>query len=590
MAQPWWKSSTVYQIYPVSFFDSNGDGFGDLNGITVKLDYLKELGVDILWLSPIYKSPLADMGYDISDYREIDPKYGTLQDWDNLLKGIHNRGMKLCLLTHTRMDLVVNHTSDEHEWFVKSRSSKDDPKRDWYIWRPPKYDSEGNRHPPNNWRSVFEGSAWDYDADTDEYYLHLYISKQPDLNWANPAVREAVYDLMRFWLDRGCDGFRMDVINIISKVDGLPDAPIINANETFQPAGIHFANGPRVHEYLKEMRNKVLSHYDIVTVGETPFTESMDALMLYVLPDRKELNMVFHFELMELDTPTTIEDWSPLMHRQWKLTELKDIISRWQVFKSEEGFWNAIFIENHDHPRAVSRFGNDTTDELRALSAKMLAILEVTQKGTLYIYQGQELGLKNFPPSWKLEEYKDVASQNYWKRILERRMRETGKEANGIDMEDVFEGFRRKARDHARVPMQWDSSTNAGFSKGVPWMRVNEDYKTWNASYQLEDEHSVLMFYKRALETRKQYPVLIFGEYELLIPEHEHVFAYRRILAESGVQALVLLNFSDKMVKIDLPVEKVPDTMKLVLGNYSEGSEIDSFSLRSYEGRVYMSS
>ncbi|PBK93930.1 glycoside hydrolase family 13 protein [Armillaria gallica] len=592
MAQPWWKSSTIYQIYPVSFFDSNGDGFGDLNGITSKLDYLKELGVDILWLSPIYKSPLADMGYDISDYREIDSRYGTLQDWDNLLKGVHDRGMKLilCLPTRTRMDLVVNHTSDEHEWFVKSRSSKDDPKRDWYIWRPPKYDSEGNRHPPNNWRSVFEGSAWDYDADTDEYYLHLYISKQPDLNWANPAVREAVYDLMRFWLDRGCDGFRMDVINIISKVDGLPDAPIIDANEPFQPAGMHFANGPRVHEYLKEMGNKVLSHYDIITVGETPFTESMDALMLYVLPDRKELNMVFQFELMELDTPKTVKDWSPLMHRQWKLSELKDIISRWQVFKSEDGFWNAIFIENHDHPRAVSRFGNDTTDELRALSAKMLAILEVTQKGTLYIYQGQELGLKNFPPSWKLEEYKDVASQNYWNRILERRMRETGKEANEIDMEDVFEGFRRKARDHARVPMQWDSSTNAGFSKGVPWMRVNEDYETWNASCQLEDEHSVLTFYKRALETRKQYPVLIFGEYELLIPEHEHVFAYRRTLVESGVQALVLLNFSDKVVKIDLSaIEKVSDAMKLVLGNY-EGSDIDSFSLRSYEGRVYMSS
>lgn len=486
------------------------------------------------------------------------------------------------------MDLVVNHTSDEHEWFMQSRRSKDDPKRDWYIWRPPKYDSEGNRRPPNNWRSVFEGSAWDYDADTDEYYLHLYISKQPDLNWANPAVREAVYDLMRFWLDRGCDGFRMDVINIISKVDGLPDAPVLDVNEAFQPAGVHFANGPRVHEYLKEMRDKVLSRYDIITVGETPFTESMDALALYVLPDHKELNMVFHFELMELDTPKTVRDWSPLMHRQWTLAEFKDIISRWQVFKSADGFWNAIFIENHDHTRAVSRFGNDTTDELRALSAKMLAILEVTQKGTLYIYQGQELGLKNFPPSWKLEEYKDVASQNYWKRVLERRIRETGKKADEIDMEDVFEGFRRKARDHARVPMQWDSSLNAGFTSGVPWMRVNEDYQTWNASIQLADDGSVFSFYKRALQTRKQYPVLIFGEYELLVPEHEHVFAYRRTLAESRVQVLVLLNFSDKVVELDLPVDKGPDNMKLVLGNYDR-SEIDSFTLRSYEGRVYVS-
>ncbi|KAF5347610.1 hypothetical protein D9756_010673 [Leucocoprinus leucothites] len=333
--QAWWKEAIVYQIYPISFFDSNGDGIGDLNGIHAKLDYLQDLGIDVLWLSPIYRSPLADMGYDISDYRNIDPRYGTLADWDNLLKGVHDRGMKLV------MDLVVNHSSDEHEWFLQSRSSKDDPKRDWYIWRPPKLDSAGNRGPPNNWRSVFQGSAWDFDEKTEEYYLHLYVSKQPDLNWENPEVRQAVYDMMKFWLDRGCDGFRMDVINLISKTKGLPDAPISAPGEFYQPASMHYANGPHVHEFIKEMGQNVLSQYDIMTVGETPFTHEASELAAYVLPANKELDMVFHFELMDIDSPLEGPQRVALMKKEWKLPELREIIVRWQLYKRDEGFWNA---------------------------------------------------------------------------------------------------------------------------------------------------------------------------------------------------------------------------------------------------------
>ncbi|KAF9035355.1 glycoside hydrolase family 13 protein [Hymenopellis radicata] len=574
-SEPWWKSSTVYQIYPVSFLDTTGDGFGDLNGINSKLDYLKDLGVDVIWLSPIYKSPLADMGYDIADYRAIDSRYGTLEDWDNLLKGVHERQMKLM------MDLVANHTSDEHDWFVQSKRSKDDPKRAWYIWRPAKYDSDGKRHPPNNWRSVFQGPAWTYDEATDEYYLHLYLEKQPDLNWDNPVVRDAVWDLMRFWLDRGCDGFRMDVINIISKVDGLPDAPVVDKDEEYQPASMYYANGPRVHDYIAEMRENVLSHYDLMTVGETPFTHSTEELARYVLPKNNELNMVFQFELMHLDQPDHV-DASPLEHHDWKVAELRDIVSRWQVFKRDEGFWNAIFIENHDHSRSVSRFGNDSTDELRAISAKLLAMLEITQKGTLYVYQGQELGMKNFPRSWALEEYKDVATQNYWNRILARRMQEQKKEADDVDMQDVLDDFQKKARDHARTPMQWDASSHGGFTSGnTPWMRVNDDYKSWNAASQLNDEESVLAFWKKALVVRKQYPILIFGEFELLLPDHGQVFAYTRTHGDS--QALVLLNFSNSATKVEVEGGK----WQFVLGNYAV-EEGGAYDLKPYEGRLYV--
>ncbi|KAF8883819.1 glycoside hydrolase family 13 protein [Infundibulicybe gibba] len=564
--------AVVYQIYPTSFFDSNGDGIGDLNGICAKLDYLKDLGVDVLWLCPIYRSPLADMGYDISDYRDIDPRYGTLADWDNLLKGVHDRGMKLM------MDLVVNHSSDEHEWFRQSRSSKtNNPKRDWYIWRPPKYDSSGNRQPPNNWKSIFQGSAWDYDEKTDEYYLHLYVTKQPDLNWENPEVRDAVWDLMRFWIDRGCDGFRMDVINLISKVDGLPDAPITNPNELYQPATMYFANGPRVHEYLKEMRSKVLSKGDLITVGETPFTYSESALSAYVIPSGEELDMVFQFEIMELDAPKGT-DHAPLIHVDWKLAEFKETVSRWQRFKRDEGFWNAIFIENHDHSRSVSRFGNDS-ETWRSLSAKMLALLEVTQGGTQYVYQGQELGLKNFPRSWGIEEYKDVASQNYWNQVLEQRKKQSGSE--DVDMSDVLDNFQRKARDHSRVPMQL-------VSHGTPWMRVNDDYQIWNVANQLADENSLHQFWKEALKIRKKYDVLIYGDFADISAGHKQVFAYTRSLGTAT--ALVLLNFKEGETSISFETQRDWSKFRFVFGNYNEpeGGLQSEARLRGFECQLYI--
>lgn len=570
----WWKSAVVYQIYPTSFFDSNGDGIGDLNGIHAKLDYLKDLGVDVLWLSPIYRSPLADMGYDVSNYRDIDPRYGTLEDWDNLLRGVHQRGMKLM------MDLVANHTSDEHEWFLQSKSGKDNPKRDWYIWRPGKQ-VDGKQLPPNNWKSVFQGSAWDYDENTKEYYLHLYVSKQPDLNWDNPDVRDAVWDVMRFWINRGCDGFRMDVINIISKAEGLPDAPVVDGSQYYQPASMHYANGPHVHEYIKQMHTEVLSKYDLITVGETPFTHDVSQLAAYVLPQNKELNMVFNFDLMDLDSP----DYSPLVRRAWTLAEFRDVVSRWQQFKRDEGFWNTVFIENHDHARSVTRFGNDS-EGWRAISAKMLCILEVTLTGTLYVYQGQELGLRNFPRSWGIEEYKDVATQNYYNLVKAQRQNAEGKE--DVDMSDLLDNFQQKARDHARTPMQWDSSPNGGFTTGEPWMRVNDDYSNWNAAAQLRDPDSVYMFWKHAIKVRKQHDVLIYGSFELKLPDHQQVFAYTRTLGDS--EAIVLMNFGVNETQIDPTGLGDLEGSRLILGNY-KASRVDgggSLTLRGYEGRVYM--
>ncbi|KAI5829976.1 glycoside hydrolase family 13 protein [Schizophyllum commune Tattone D] len=581
MSEPerkWWKEAVVYQIYPISFFDSNGDGIGDLNGIASKLDYLKDLGVDVLWLSPIYKSPLADYGYDISDYRSIDPRYGTLEDWDRLLKGVHDRGMKLL------MDLVVNHTSDEHEWFQQSISGKDNPKRDWYIWRPPKVGEDGSRQPPNNWRSVFQGSAWEYDEKSNEYYLHLYVTKQPDLNWDNPNVRDAVWDVMRFWIDRGCDGFRMDVINLVSKVPGLPDAPITEPGEKYQPAAELYANGPKVHEYIQQMHREVLSKHDLITVGEAPFSYDESALGKYVLPANKELQMIFQFELVDVDSPKG-PDRSSLMPRPWKLTELKTIINKWQTYKRDEGFWNAVYIENHDQARSVSRFGNDTTDEKRTLSAKMLAVMQATQSGTLYVYQGEELGLHNFPRSWPLEEYKDVATQNFYNRVLENRRREQGRD--DVDMSDVLDGLQKKARDHARTPVQWNSSPHGGFTTGKPWMRVNDDYPSWNAEKQISDPNSVRSFWRKLLELRKEKPILIYGDFKLLFEDSEDVFAFQRSLGNAT--ALVYLNFRDKDVQSSFPSD-IGSHFEYGLGNYADGNQsLDNFVLRPYEARVYFS-
>ncbi|KAH8077732.1 alpha amylase [Cristinia sonorae] len=579
----WWKSATVYQIYPISFFDSNGDGIGDLNGIIAKLDYLKGLGVDVIWLSPIYKSPLADMGYDISDYNSIDERYGTLEDWDKLLHETHARGMKLI------MDLVVNHTSDEHEWFIESKLNKTNPKRDWYIWRPPRYDEHGNRMPPNNWKSVFQGPAWEYDETTGEYYLHLFVTKQPDLNWENPDVREAVWKLMRFWLDRGCDGFRMDVINHISKVEGLPDAEVIIPTLPYQPGNAFYINGPKVHDYIREMNERVLSHYPhIMTVGEAPITHNPPDIAKYVYPQNKELDMVFQFEFIDIDAQGGKEAESPILWKPWRLQDMKDVMSKWQSFGREDGFWNSIFIENHDNSRSVSRFGDDSP-EWRGISAKLLCIFQTTLTGTLYVYQGQEIGMKNAPKEWGLEEYKDPATINFWNQTLEKRVRMSGKREEDIDMSDIMEGCQRKARDHGRTPVQWDSSPHSGFTTGTPWMRVNDD--DWNVASQIGDPDSVFSFWKRALEVRKNNECLVYGDFKLLFPTHPTIFAYTRTL-EGGSSALVVMNFSSAPVAVTEEVKRMKGA-RLLLSNYPVKEAGDQAwavptVLRGYEGRVYL--
>ncbi|KAG2072103.1 glycoside hydrolase family 13 protein [Suillus decipiens] len=562
---PWWKSATVYQIFPASFLDANGDGTGDLAGIIAKLDYLKDLGVDVIWLSPIYRSPLVDMGYDISDYEDIDSRFGTLEEWDFLLEGVHRRGMKLMY----------------HAWFTASKSSRNDLKRDWYIWRSGKV-VDGEELPPNNWKSLYQGFAWECNPATGEYYLHLFASKQPDLNWDNPIVRSAVWDVMRFWVRRGCDGFRMDVINFISKTDGLPDAPLVDHTQYCQPASMYFANGPQAHKYIKQMHSEVLCYHDLIMVGKTPFTQVASELAAYVLPQNRELNMVFDFGLMDIDSPSE----SSLLRKPWTLAELKAIVDRLQRFMRDDGFWNTVFIENHDNARSVSRFGNDSA-QWRAISAKMLAIFEITQTGTLYVYQGQELGLKNFPRTWGIEEYKDVASQNYWNLIKEQRQKAQGKE--DVDMSDLLDNFAHKARDHTRTPMQWNASAHGGFTTGTPWMRVNDDYPEWNAEQQIGDETSVYAFWKRALKVRKAHDVLIYGDFVMLLDAHEQVFAYTRNYGPTS--ALVLLNFKEGEAEIELG-EAIGGAARytFVLGNY-ENEAIglkEKVTLKGYEGRVYV--
>lgn len=409
----WWKEACVYQIYPSSFLDSGAGsrpGWGDIPGITSKLDYLKHLGVDVLWISPIYKSPQADMGYDISDYMDIDPLYGSLADIDKCIAELKKRDMKLM------MDLVVNHTSDQHAWFLESRSSKENPKRDWYHWQPPKFDKDGNRHPPNNWSMILgeANSAWTWDEKTGEYYLSLFTAEQPDLNWENPEVRKAVHDVLRFWLDRGASGFRMDVINLISKVPGYPDVDIVEPDHEFQPGFKHFANGPHLHEYLKEIRREVLDKYDTITVGEMPFVRDEEEILRIVREKDGELNMIFIFELVDIDNVPG--SYRMTLH-PYDANDIKKCVNRWQRLMVEKDGWNSVFCENHDNPRSVSRYTDDS-DEYRELGAKLLCLMQTTLSGTIYVYQGEELGMRNVPPEWDPEEYKDIESINYWKKYV----------------------------------------------------------------------------------------------------------------------------------------------------------------------------
>ena len=552
MNKKWWKESVVYQIYPRSFNDSNGDGIGDLNGITEKLDYLKNLGIDVIWLSPVYQSPNDDNGYDISDYQAIMKEFGTMEDFDCLLAAAHERGIKIV------MDLVVNHTSDEHAWFMESRKSKDNPYRDYYIWREGKDGKE-----PNNWGSCFSGSAWVYDEATDMYYLHLFSKKQPDLNWENPKVRDEVFSMMDWWCQKGIDGFRMDVISMISKVEGLPDGKVSD--------GLHgdpspfVQNGPRVHEYLQEMNQRVLSKYDLLTVGECPGV-TVEEAQRYASDKGTELGMVFQFEHMGLDEG----EFSKWSDRKIKLTDLKENLTKWQNGLDGKA-WNSLYWCNHDQPRVLSRFGNDSK-EYREVSAKMLGTCLHMMQGTPYVYQGEELGMTNVPFK-SIDDFRDIESIRAYQEYVESGI---------IDKEDMMRFLCYKSRDNARTPMQWNSGKNAGFTEGTPWIMVNPNYKEINAEEQVDRADSVFNYYKKLIELRHKEEVIVYGHYELLMPESEELYVYTRELENEKI--LVICNFTEKEVKYTLPEEF--ENGKILISNYDKMSADAEMELKPYEAMV----
>ncbi len=546
----WWKEVVVYQIYPRSFKDSNGDGIGDLNGITSQLDYIKELGVDVIWLSPHYDSPNADNGYDIRDYRKVMAEFGTMADFDELLAGTKRRNMRMIV------DLVVNHTSDEHVWFAESRKSKTGAYSDYYIWR----EGQGGKE-PNNWVSFFSGSAWTKDAARGEYYLHLFAEKQPDLNWDNPKVRREVYDLMKFWLDKGVDGFRMDVIPFISKDQSFPDYP--KEYET-HPEHI-YASGPMLHEYLQEMHREVLSKYDVMTVGEA-LGVTLEQTPLFVDERRKELNMIFHFDVVRLNR----QGWR---WKQWTLPDLKAIYTRFDR-ELDINNWNTVFLSNHDNPRPVSSFGDDSP-LYRAPSAKVLATMLLTLKGTPFIYQGDELGMTNYPFT-KIEEFDDIEVKNVWKtEVL----------TNRLDADEYLSQMRKTSRDHSRTPMQWDDSPHGGFTTAAkPWLAVHPNYKEINAKQQLGGQNSIYNYFKQMIELRKRNPAFVYGDYTDLDPDHPYLFAYTRTLAEDSF--LISLNFSTNTLKYLLP--NGPKTGPLMLSNSGGREEHGStLHLEAWEARIY---
>ena len=559
----WWKSAVVYQIYPRSFADSDGDGVGDLGGIASKVDYLAELGVDVIWLSPVYPSPQDDAGYDISNYRDIEPVFGTLAGFDALLAAVHGRGMKLV------MDLVVNHTSDEHPWFVESKSSADNPKRDWYWWRPAREGMHGGDPggEPTNWGSFFSGSTWQYDPDTGEYYLHLFSRKQPDLNWENTEVRQAVYEMMRWWLDRGVDGFRMDVINMISKDTSLPDGhPHIGQWGDGSP---YYINGPRLHEYLQEMHREVFAgrHAPLLTVGEMPGC-TVEEARLFTDPARAEVDMVFQFEHVSLDQGASKWDVHPL-----RLVDLKASLGRWQAGLAEVG-WNSLYWNNHDQPRAVSRFGDD--GEYRVRSAKLLGTLLHLHRGTPYVYQGEELGMTN-APFQQISDFRDIESINHFAEAV----------AAGQSPDSVLIGLRTMGRDNARTPVQWDDSANAGFTTGEPWIPANPNHRQINAAAALADPDSVWHHYRALIDLRHREPAVAHGDFTMLLPEHEQIYAFTRRLDDA--ELLVLANVSGRTAIADqIPHAAQWENSELLLTNAPapEPSQ-PRLSLLPWEARVY---
>jgi oligo-1,6-glucosidase len=556
--QEWWKSAVVYQIYPRSFADSNGDGVGDLGGIIGRLDYLRALGVDVLWLSPIYRSPQADNGYDISDYRDIDPLFGTLAEFDSLLAEVHQRGMKLV------MDLVVNHTSDEHPWFAESRSSRDNPKRDWYVWRDARDGSE-----PNNWGSLFGGSAWAWDDATEQYYLHLFDRKQPDLNWDNPDVRTAVHDMMRWWLDRGVDGFRMDVINFISKAEGLPDAQAIKG-QRFVSAMDKFVDGPHVHDYLAEMTREVFTDRDgeYITIGEMPGVTPEHA-RLYTDPARGELNMVFQFEHVSVDQgPAGKFDYVGL-----DLVALKRSLHRWQVELAGTG-WNSLYWNNHDQPRVVSRFGDDHPD-FWAASAKALATVLHGMRGTPFVYQGEELAMTNYP--FRIpQDHKDIEAVNFYRSVVE----------SGGDEVAALAGLAKISRDNARTPMQWDGGPNAGFTTGDPWLPVNPNYTWLNAAAQIDTPGTVFAHYQALIRLRHELPILVDGDFTPLMADDPQIWAYTR--ASPDGRMLVIANCGRDPRTVDIGRDWI--AADLLLNNLPETPATprsSSIDLAGWDARIY---
>ncbi|MBI0578783.1 alpha-glucosidase [Neobacillus cucumis] len=552
MNKLWWKEAVAYQIYPRSFMDSNGDGIGDIQGIIAKLDYLKELGIDVIWVCPMFKSPNDDNGYDISDYQKIMDEFGTMADFDQLLQEVHDRGMKLIL------DLVINHTSDEHPWFIESRSSKEHPKRDWYIWRDGK-----NGEEPNNWESIFGGSAWEYDEKTNQYFLHIFSRKQPDLNWENPEVRNSLYEMINWWLDKGIDGFRVDAISHIKKEPGLKDMPNPDDLKYVSSFDKHM-NVKGIHTFLKELKEETFAKYDIMTVGEANGV-SVDDIDLWVDEKQGKFNMVFQFEHLNL--------WDAELKKVLNIIELKNVLSRWQ--KGLEGMgWNALFIENHDKARVVSTWGND--QEFWQESAKAFAAMYFLMQGTPFVYQGQEIGMTNVKFE-SIDDYDDVATKNLYHL----------KTAAGVPHEEIMRIIWASSRDNSRTPMQWSAEQNAGFSTGTPWMKVNPNYSEINVADQEKNPDSVLNFYKKMIQLKKANEVFTYGMYELLLAEDPQIFAYTRTLWQDRV--IVMANLSERPASISEGIGIVFDHKNLLLKNYEieKHEPTERITLKPYETRVY---
>ncbi|KRO00839.1 glycoside hydrolase family 13 protein [Companilactobacillus kimchiensis] len=555
----WWRNSVVYQVYPKSFNDSNDDGIGDISGITEKLDYLQKFGIDIIWLNPIYKSPQVDNGYDISNYREIDPSFGTMADFQKLLDETHKRHMRLIL------DLVVNHTSDEHPWFKAAKSSKDDPHHNYYIWK----DGDGKKL-PNNWGSSFGGSTWEYIDKLGQYYLHLFAKQQPDLNWDNPKVRQEVYDIMRFWLEKGVDGFRMDVISLFSKDPAYPDGPVIQ-NKAYGSYYKGAANGPKIHDYLQEMNSQVLSHYDIVTVGETPHT-SVDEAVKYTDANRHELNMVFHFDHMHLD----YDENGKFSTKRFKLSELKEVFTKWQNGMAEHNGWNSLYWSNHDQARPVTRFGADDT-KWREQSAKMLGTILHMQQGTPFIFQGEELGMTNAKFN-SIDDYSDIETKNIYNDFMNNKK---------LGLKYTMKSIYLKSRDNARTPMPWSDGVNAGFTKGTPWIKLNPNYQEINVKNTLADSNSTFYYYQKLIKLRHELPIITNGKYVILDKNNEQTYSYLR---ENDKQILFVTgNFTDKEQTVELPKQVRNKDGKLVISNFEkEFKTTDKVVLPAYGSSVYL--